>query len=185
MIQRVEVKKWEDLYKLRMVKDFPRNELPPLNRFLKYTDKRIVYSFIEDGVEKAYLITSRNDKIELIQYFAVYEEYRQKGIGTKFLQEYKEMVGNDKTILLEIENPATAKNQQEYIKRMKRKSFYERIGFIIDDRVKAYYFYEHYLLLTTKKEMPIQEIREQIKKLYNTMTPWYVMKKFYMELQEN
>ena len=182
MIQKLETEHWEKLYKTHMIKDFPKNELCALERFLKYTDKRVVYSFVEDGIEKAYLITSRNDKIDLIQYFAVYEEYRQKGIGTKFLQEYRKMVGNNKTILLEIEDPKMANEEDEYIKRIRRKNFYEKIGFVVDDRVKEYYFYEYYLLLTSAKDMPIQEIKKQLRELYKTMTPWYIMRKFRMEI---
>lgn len=185
MIQKLETKRWEELYKNHMMKDFPDSELCALSRFLKYTDKRMVYVYIEEGKEKAYLVTSQNDKIILIQYFAVYEEYRQKGIGTRCLQEYKQMVGDDKIILLEIENPEKAKNKKEYEKRIKRKNFYERIGFLVDKRVKEYYFWEHYLLLTSKKTMPIREVKKEIKTLYKSMTPWYIMAKFYMKVKEN
>lgn len=185
MIKNIESERLEELYKIHMVEDFPDNELYSLKQFLKHKDKRKVYSYIEDEVEKAYIVTSESDRVILVLYFAVYEEYRGTGIGTRFLKEYQETIGNNKIIVLEIENPEKAKDEKEYAKRIRRKNFYEKLGFTVDDRVEEYYFYEYYLLLTNNKTMPIKEIRNELKKIYSATTPWYIMRKFYMKIKED
>ena len=183
MIKSLETEKWKDLYIQHMIKDFPENELYTCKQFLRYKDLRKVYCYEEEGKEKAYMVTAENDKIIFIHYFAVYKQYRKKGVGTRFLKEYIKMV-NSKPILLEIEDPEMSKDKLEYEKRIKRKKFYERLGFIVDNRIKEYFFYEYYLLLTTNKEIPIENVRKEIIEMYRSMTPNYVMKNLSIKIKE-
>ena len=184
MIKKLEENRWEELYKKHMQIDFPQNELYSLNAFLKEKEKKNVYIYEENGIEKAYLVTGENENIIFIFYFAVFAEYRSKGIGSKFLKEYISMVKNGKTIVLEIEDPKKSKNDKEKEKRIRRQNFYERLGFIVDSRVKSYYFFEYYLLLTTPTNLPINTIKEEMKDLYGHISNPLIMKNFKMEIEE-
>ena len=182
MIRELEKDKWKGLYNEHLKKDFPRNELYSLNGFLKESESKRVYIYIENEEEKAYMVTGEGDHITFVYYFAVFSDYRGQGIGTKFLKEYIEK--NNKTIVLEIEDPKKSKNDKEKEKRIRRQNFYERLGFIVDSRVKSYYFFEYYLLLTTPTNLPINTIKEEMKDLYGHISNPLIMKNFKMEIEE-
>ncbi len=182
MICELHKDKWKKLYKEHLKKDFPRNELYSLNEFLKESENKRIDIYIEDEREKAYMVTGESDHITFIYYFAVYDDYRGQGIGTKFLKEYIEK--SNKTIVLEIEDPKRSKSENEKEKRIRRQKFYERLGFVVDSRVKSYYFFEHYLILTTPTNLPIKTIKQEIKDLYEHISNPLIMKNFKMEVEE-
>ncbi len=184
MIKKLEENRWEELYKKHMQIDFPQNELYSLNAFLKEKEKKNVYIYEENGIEKAYLVTGENENIIFIFYFAVFAEYRSKGIGSKFLKEYISMVKNGKTIVLEIEDPSKTEDKKEYQKRDRRKSFYEKLGFVHEKRIKEYYFFEYYIILTFGKKLPIKEIEDGVKDIYNVITNPVIMNKLKIKVCE-
>ena len=94
------------------------------------------------------------------------------------------MVKNGKTIVLEIEDPSKTEDKKEYQKRDRRKSFYEKLGFVHEKRIKEYYFFEYYIILTFGKKLPIKEIEDGVKDIYNVITNPVIMNKLKIKVCE-
>lgn len=107
---------------------FPTNERFPISYLIKKSENADVhFNSIYDNdklIGIIYNIFSNN--ILFVLYFAVNNEYRGQGYGSKILEFLKEKYSNY-TILLEIEQ--LDKNANNYEQRLKRKSFYEKNGF--------------------------------------------------------
>ncbi len=63
MLRKIKFKEFKDLYRKHIIKDFPKNERPNLEKFRKrmLKDKEETYIFEEDGIAKGYCII---DEIE-------------------------------------------------------------------------------------------------------------------------
>lgn len=64
----------------------------------------------------------------LLDYYAFFEEYRNHGLGSFFLQEMKRHYKNYAGILIETEDPACAANEEELLLRNRRNAFYYKNG---------------------------------------------------------
>ena len=84
MLKKADLKKFKEIYRKHIVKDFPREERRSLNKFKKRITrgKEEVYMYLENGQEKAYTIIAVLDNYIMVSFLAVFEEYRGEGIGT-------------------------------------------------------------------------------------------------------
>jgi len=114
-------------------KDFPKNEYPPYKILYKQLKKGIQKGFVllYDGNEVAYSICTqdKNSGFVLISLFAVYEEFRGKGIGSIFIEELKKIYSESSGIIVEVEKSETSQSIEEKAIREKRIAFYQRAGF--------------------------------------------------------
>ena len=132
MLKKVDLKKFKEIYRKHIVKDFPRGERSSLNNFKKriINKNEELYIFSENGEEKAYtIIANLNNNFILISFLAVFEKYRGEGIGTKLLEEIKERFKDKKGIILEVESPEDAILEKDKIIRGKRIKFYEKSNY--------------------------------------------------------
>ena len=120
---------------------FPDDEKAPFDTLLQRTKKGNVefvgYYDHETFIGFTYLIHDNN--LHYIFYFAILDEYRNKGYGTKILNMLKEKYKNE-TIFFEIE--VLDCNADNYEERKRRKDFYLRNGF--QESGYGYYFYVDY-----------------------------------------
>ena len=123
----VNVFQWWEVYRLYR-KAFPVSERKPFSVIRNMFQKGSVdvWRFTRDG-KFAGLVTTVNGKENiLIDYLAVDENQRGKGIGGEILQQMKAHYG-DKGLFLEIESTWESGDDQQ--QRLCRKRFYEKCGF--------------------------------------------------------
>jgi GNAT superfamily N-acetyltransferase len=109
---------------------FPANERRPIENLLNdlNSGNYSIYLYLaEEKVEAlACIYTPKNHKLTLLDYFAVVAEQRGKGLGGVFFRNLIEIItGLDKTLLLEVEDPAFG---DDAIQKTKRIQFYQKNG---------------------------------------------------------
>ena len=108
---------------------FPKNERKPFSLIKKMHKGGItdIWYFREDGEFLGLAITINREDCILVDYFAVIEEKRGRGRGTEML---KELIGHysPRGLFLEIERPY--ENQEGYLLKVRRKSFYLNAGLV-------------------------------------------------------
>jgi GNAT superfamily N-acetyltransferase len=135
-----------------MKRDFPANELAPFGAVRRNLEKNIYDGVFltENSVDIGYaLITApANLKYALINYFAVFPEYRSKGYGSEFL---KILIGcySERTLVIEADDPLAAKTDGLYDEAARRVKFYERAGFNVIPTQKAKIFGVNYLIMAS------------------------------------
>ena len=109
---------------------FPKAEQDPFLqlRYLAWRKKAHFYAIYADNEWVGLTWIAPYKNVVFLNYIAISEQYRNKGIGSEVLQELKNRYSKQK-IFLNIEEPdENAENNEE---RIKRKQFYERNGFIV------------------------------------------------------
>ena len=171
MLRKIKFKEFKDLYRKHIVKDFPSSERPNLEgfrkRMLKYNEETFIYE--EEGIERGYCIIDQIQEYVLVAFLAVYEGNRGKGIGTKILKELEEKYSNKKGILLEVEDPDFAKNENEKSIQERRIRFYERANFQIVENLKVELFMVNFKIMIynfKNEQININEIEKVMKQFY-------------------
>ena len=121
----------EMLYDLRMKKDFPPDELKPLDTIRRLWIKRAYECFgLFDGKGiSGYAFYLRSDRNCLLDYFAIAEERRNEGLGSLFIRQLSGLVQEADCIVAEVEDPETALDGETKRLRERRLRFYLRNGF--------------------------------------------------------
>ena len=114
------------------VKIFPKEQRKTLSKLEDMYKRNIlnIYKIIEKDLYIGFaLIVSVNNKISLLEYFAILPKYRCKGYGTKTLKLLKTLLKSD-MILVEIEKLGlgNTKKENELIEKVNR--FYQKSEFI-------------------------------------------------------
>ena len=134
-----------EVYRSRMTRDFPG---------------LLAYAF--------FVLLRREDGLCLLfDYFAVAEEFRGTGIGSRFLQALREgPLREAGCILLEVDDPAAAEDAAQRTLRERRLRFYLKNG-LADTGVRARVFGVDFLLL----EIPLQGLHTgaQVRSLYGEL----------------
>lgn len=107
---------------------FPSQERKPFTLIRRQRAKGLleVWTASDGGIPVGFAITAVSDSLVLLDYLAVSDVHRSKGLGSSILRALAEIYG-DTPIFLEIEKPDIhAKNQSE---RLARKAFYLRNGY--------------------------------------------------------
>ncbi len=167
------------IYSNYMIKDFPKNELKPLDYMFKlendgkYTNKCL---FSKENELLAYAFfgyPKENNLCPLLDFFAVNNSYRNQGIGSHFINMLKsENLPFKNGILAEIEDPQYAKTKEEKEIRTKRAEFYKRNGFITTN-IKSTCFGVDFLIIYLPKEnnLPEEELFQNLINVYKALFP--------------
>ncbi len=125
-------KQVREVYRERMKEDFPRTELKPLMMIERSIQKGIYecLGMFEGDKITAYVYFVRTNRIYLVDYLAVYPEYREKGYGTRMLEKLQEYLRDADLVLGEVEIPSYAETEAEESVRTRRLDFYLRAGMI-------------------------------------------------------
>lgn len=124
-ITKLEKKDFESFFAL-MQEAFPPEEYRP-------KDKQ--YAILDDSNYSAYILMDNNEVNALIatwklngfyfaEHLAVHSKLRNKGIGSKFVKDYLNIIHTP--LILEVENLTDSISQR-------RIGFYERLGFVLTD----------------------------------------------------
>ena len=119
------------LHRERMRKDFPPDELKPLGMIEKAlaSGGYLCLGAVEAGEILAYAFFVLLGQTALVDYLAVRENLRDRGIGTRFLRKLMvEQLTDFDCVLLEVDDPAAAPNAAERAHRLRRLRFYLGCG---------------------------------------------------------
>ena len=112
------------------IDSFPPNERQPIDvveRRVKNNLYQMFVGMVDDVVVfMAFLYPLRGTPFILFDYMATREDYRNKGIGTKFVNMLIDRMRKDnKYLILEVEDPCYGDNKEQ---RKRRVNFYKRLG---------------------------------------------------------
>ncbi len=167
------------LYFGRLQEDFPANEIKPLSAIERALarDEYVCYGAMggEDILAYAFFVRLGEGErgFSLFDYFAVKKEARCMGVGSAFLQRLisgplKSMAA----VLLEVEDPACAWNEEERDIRNSRIRFYLRNGLTDTSVTAAVYGVQFRILALPVGPCPSQdETRRMYADLYRAVMP--------------
>ena len=155
----------EKIYQERMKEDFPPNELDPLEVINESVERGNYECFgLMDGEGiTGYTFLIKHGEDYLIDYLAIYPEWRKHGLGGELVRLLGEYLVHAKSIILEVEDPEFARNAVEKEMRAGRLEFYLRRGFR-DTGVRVTYFEAPFIIL--EMEQTRVHTAEEIKALY-------------------
>lgn len=172
MITKANLEEAKIIYKEHMEFDFPDDEIPDYDRFIKLTEKKLhdVYVYKRENKEVAYFITVENNNNVLITHLAVMKEFRSKGIGKVFLEEIKNFFKNKNMIIVEVEAEVRANNDEELNIIKRRKNYYLKGQFVQCENMKYTLWgveYDILIYLPNKKQSySNNELKEIIERIY-------------------
>jgi len=132
MLRCLEINEMKSVYRTLIKKDFPRNERRPFFSIRKlHGEGRYLCLVLEEEnqiVAYAAFIFDKAINSVLLDYFAVDKNQRGSGIGSRFISSVREYWIGKSGIILECENPGSAKDEDEKAIRKRRIDFYLRGG---------------------------------------------------------
>jgi GNAT superfamily N-acetyltransferase len=137
-----------------MKQDFPKSELKPFSMIEELVQKGnyLCYGFFDGNQPYGYIYLTRSNSREsvFIDYLAVHKEHRSKGLGSTFLEELKcNLDGN--ILILEVEDPIVAIDENDLNKRNRRIDFYLKNGLTLTN-IKSRVFTDEYCIMTYSLE---------------------------------
>ena len=158
----------EEIYRQYMRRDFARNELRPLSSLRKSWDagEYECYGLYDEGELHGYAFFVKLGYRYMLDYLAVVKEYRDSGFGSTFLRELPDM----DCVIVEVEDPEKAKNEDDQLQRERRMQFYLRNGFR-ETGVKSCVFGVDYAILERGSKSNEGQIREFYSTIYRKLLP--------------
>lgn len=171
----------EAIYRSRMQLDFPPEEIRPWDMFERSFSLNFYkgYGLYDSGklLSYAFFTFSGSSGTILLDYFAVDSSLRGKGIGGKFLAQLSEMLVN-KLVILEVENPAFAKNPLDFSLRTRRINFYKRCGACLSGITSKVFEADFAIMYISKTgEKNDSEIYSAVKEIYSAMFTEEILEK--------
>ncbi|WP_026492605.1 GNAT family N-acetyltransferase [Butyrivibrio sp. XPD2002] len=118
------------IYQERLVHDFIKDELKKLSIILKAVDNGVYecLGLFDDSRIIGYAFLVKQGMSYLVDYLAVYPEYRNKGIGSEIIKMLRDYMAGAGLIILEVEDPVYSKDRDLKELQTRRIGFYERNG---------------------------------------------------------
>ncbi len=122
-----------DLIESLYMRAFPENERYPFSSLLEEDDFTELLSFHEEGRFVGFIALLHVDALYHIVYFAVPEDLRSRGYGSRIIRSVHEIFAG-KRFVVDIEQPDDSGDPKDY--RQIRKNFYLRNGY--QETIKKY-----------------------------------------------
>lgn len=162
------------LYEAHMLADFPADERPPLKALVRQVESGFLTAQVmTDGMEDyAYVLAAVYEDYVLYTHLAVYPEHRSGGFGSKLMDLLHRAYAFCRVELVEVENPAAAKDEEDRKLQQRRIAFYERAGYLLVPHIRYILFGVDMLLMTHTQAgaevPPPQEVGGTLRALYYT-----------------
>ncbi len=116
------------IYQERMVHDFIRDELKELPVILTAVQNGIYecLGLFDDDEIIGYAFLAKQGKDYLLDYFAIYPKYRNKGLGSEIIGQLREYFADAGLIISEVEDPSYTKDHDLKTLQTRRIGFYKR-----------------------------------------------------------
>ena len=164
----------EQIYNTHMQKDFPVDEIKPLDmiRQLWNMDVYECYTLSDEDAILGYAFFVRRERDYLLDYLAIAEEHRNEGLGTLFLRQLKDCIQGADCIVVEVEDPDRAKNEQDRTLRERRLQFYLRSGYLPSELTARVFGVDFRIIeAPAAAEHTAEELRTVYTELYRSMLP--------------
>lgn len=159
-----------EIYELRLSKYFPPDELKPLDSILNMISRNCYEALIikcnDKTIGLSFMTLVPNTDFVLLDYLAIYHEYRNKSFGSKTLSALKEYY-KDKYIFIESEDPEYISDTTTALSRV---GFYRRNN-CIDTGVLSEIWTVHYInFCLSNKDIPSTlECKHALELIYDVM----------------
>lgn len=169
-INEIKINQFEEKIYDRYIKIFPEEEQREWSFIRKSYNK---------GIEKFYEITNDNtiigfimlEKLDnnpyYIDYFAIYEEYQNKGYGTKILKILVDEIVKNDGLCAEVECVEYSKDDVERNVRISRLNFYKRLNFILESSIYKLYGVYYSPIIYTNNKISKKELDDILFSYYN------------------
>lgn len=168
------------VYATQCSKCFPKEELKPITSVEWLLTKNIYRGFgLYDNdtlLGCAFLVQPKDQKIVLLDYFAIWEEHRSLGIGGQFLSLLTEIMSDMEGVFIETENPHFAKTEDDMDLQTRRIGFYTRNGAVKTPLLATLFNVHHRILFLpikkNEKTIPTADTYyQQLDTIYVQMIP--------------
>jgi len=163
----------EVIYNNNMVLDFPSEELKPIDIIQKLITRKIYrcYGLYNSGQLLAYAFFATSKSYLLLDYYSVCSKYRNKGIGSKFLNILKENCKNYSGIIVEVEDVEFADTEAEKIIRSRRIDFYKKNGMKMTNVSGELFNVNYSIMCLCNIELDNSIVYEELQYIYKEMIP--------------
>lgn len=153
--------------------EFPPNERRPLMLIIKglitHNYECMGAFFKNEMLGYAFLIKNGNDY--LLDYLAVFKDYRCMGVGSRIIQALKEDYKYADSVIAEVENPLYAENEAENNTMSRRMAFYLKNG-CLDTKVRSVTFGAHFIIIKLcGKEYGADDLQDLYRTHYRNSLP--------------
>ncbi len=164
----------ERIYASRLQQDFAPDEVRPLRLIRKSWDRGEYpcYGLYDGRRLLAYAFLVCKGRRCVLDYFAVSEEHRGEGLGSAFLKEVTARIPDAECVLVEVEDPDGAQDEEARSLRLRRIAFYRRSGFY-DTGIRSCSFGVDFCILNADSEnrLPQAELRDFYCAMYRSILP--------------
>jgi GNAT superfamily N-acetyltransferase len=172
-----------EIYNQWIHKHFPKDEIKPLSHINRMWDNgfyRALAMYTENGslIGYAFFALGNESDMILLDYFAIVEGYRRKGMGSRFLSEMPNFIKCG-GILIETESAVHAANEEELRQRQTRDLFYEKNGAIAAKVVSEVYGVHYKIwILTSECTCQPDDCMKNLINIYHVMVEGEKYRKF-------
>lgn len=175
MVRRLHQEEISHIYKTYMSQDFPAQELKPLGRILKSMEQGYGFSL---GIYKeqelmGYAVFIVTKDCALLDYFAVVEANRGKGVGHeafRLLKAYfEENLPEINGIYIEAERINKARNEKERTVRSRRIAFYQSCGCEMTELESRLFGVDYSILYCPLGASSVRPSLAAVDRIYRTM----------------
>lgn len=174
----------ESIYNEYMLVDFPHGELKPLDVIQKLNKRKnyICFGLYDNEELLAYAFLATSKSYLLIDYYAVCEKYRSRGIGSEFLCILKKYCKDYNGIILEVEKVECASTEAERLIRKRRIEFYRKNGMRMTNISCKLFNINYCIMCLCNIELEDSVIYQGLKEIYKEIIPNNLYSK-YVELK--
>ena len=172
--KKLTIEQAEELYNTYLTHTFPADEVKPFKtlRGLMEKGQYSCFGFYEEDqlTGYAFLCEDKEHTVPLLDYYEIMENRRGQGYGQKIIELLREIYKSYHYLILEVEDPEYAKDEQDLNIRTRRIKFYEKCGLLYAG-IKTNVFHVDYmvLLMVCEKEPSALEVREKVIEMYRAM----------------
>lgn len=174
-LKEIDIKEFKKTIYKEYKKYFPKKERKTYRELKRgyYNDITTIIKIIVEEQCIGFFIANhlKNNQYLQLDYFAIIQEYQNKGYGTEAIKKLKEYYKNYDGIFIEIEQIYSANTDEERKIRQRRADFYERLGFSkMNFDLELYkVIYSAYILPCKKNIFDEEEVIKEIFKIYNSI----------------
>lgn len=163
----------EKIYNKHMIIDFPSEELKPIDMILNLIKRKIYrcYGLYNNKELVAYVFLVTSKSYLLLDYYSVCAKYRNKGIGSEFLNILKKNCKSYRGIMVEVEKVECASNENEKVDRIRRIDFYKKNGMRMTNISSELFNVNYSIMCLCNIELEDSVIYEELKNIYKKMIP--------------
>ncbi len=174
-IEKLSLPQAREIYTAHMTRHFPAEELKPLHSIERMWAEGSYHAYGMYGPALsgyAFLASAPGCGLVLLDYFAILEPFRGKGLGGLFLRELRALLTDCQGILIETEDIDRARDGEELRARARRDLFYEKNG-ARKTNLRGTVYGVHYAIWNLPLSSPADDTvcRKGMEHIYQVMVP--------------